>query len=200
MKKLLISFAVFYVIFLTVICTFQIPYSIVTKKTDTIMQLCKDNEKSVADFYNALINAPDLKPGRSYRLVIRDNKVILQTFEELTDIVDTEKDVSGQYMKYWSENEWLREDDEVYVENFAGNEYIEPGSSIMLKYCFTQKLYNLERILRIYYGDETAFLETDYYSSTGEHSYHYLTDSKKLCYDVDTYWLNEKEVRLGVSS
>ena len=136
MKKLLISFAVFYVLFLAVICTFQIPYSIVTKKTDTIMQLCKDNEKSVADFYNTLINDPDLKPGRSYRLVIRDNKVILQTFEELTSIVDTEKDVSGQYRKYWSENEWLQEDAEVYVANFAGNEYIEPGSSIMLKYCF----------------------------------------------------------------
>lgn len=191
MKKLLMSLAALFVLFSAVLYSFAIPYSIVTKKTDNIMRLCKENEKSVAAFGDALMNDPELKPDRGHRLIIRDNKVILQTFKKYSGIVSKEKDVSEKYRKYWDSNEWLQEDAEVYVVKFSANEYFEePGSSIMLKYRFSQKLYHLERILRIYYGDDNAFLETDYYASTGEHSYHYLTDSKKLCYDYDTYWFD----------
>lgn len=202
MKKLLISLAVLFMLFSAVFYSFSIPYSIVTKKADTIMQLCKDNEKSVAAFGDALINNPELARGTSYKLILRNDKVILQTLKGYSDYtVIAEKDVSKDYKEYWTANQWLSENAEVTISKFAIDEYIdEEYSSMMIRYCFSTRLYHCRKRLKIYYGDKSAFPETDYYSSTDEYSYDYLSDSKKLCYEVDTYWFNEEEIRLGVSS
>lgn len=187
MKKFLISFFLFFVLFIAIIFSLTMPYTKVANESNDMMQLCKKEEDNIITFAETLFVDSNLKAGRNYKLIVRNGKVILQVFKKLTEIVDKEKDVSEEYLKFWNDNDWLRNDTEVYICKFAASEYMEAGNSMMLKYCFSSKIYNSKRILRIYYGDRDSFPEVSNVSFIGD-GLNPLTASKKLYYAYDTYW------------